>query len=202
MRAARLPCGGARITLAMTKAADRDDGASRKLGNDMAKRSAGLLLYRRKGTDLEFLLIHPGGPFWAKKDDGAWSIPKGLCAEDESPLEAAKREFEEETGLHPEGDVIELGSFKQPSSKVIFAWALEGDFDPGDLKSNLFPIEWPPKSGRVREFPEADRAAWFKADDAARKITRGQIPILEALLHRLGADAIKPRRVADADRSR
>ena len=152
----------------------------------MAKRSAGLLLYRRTGLDLEVLLVHPGGPYWAKKDEGAWSIPKGLFEEGESPLAAAKREFKEETGFLPHGTFLKLGSFKQPSSKVIFAWALEGDFDPRKLKCNTFSMEWPPKSGRMQEFPELDRAAWFKAGAAARKITKGQLPIIQELFHRLG----------------
>jgi predicted NUDIX family NTP pyrophosphohydrolase len=152
----------------------------------MAKRSAGLLLYRRTGSTPEVLLAHPGGPYWAKKDDGAWSIPKGLFEDDESPLAAAKREFKEETGLLPHGAFIELGSFKQPSSKVIFAWAVEGDFDPRKLKCNTFSMGWPPKSGRTQEFPEIDRAAWFKAGAAARKITKGQLPIVQELFHRLG----------------
>ena len=147
---------------------------------------AGLLLYRRTGPDPEVLLAHPGGPYWAKKDEGAWSIPKGLFEEGESPLAAAKREFKEETGFLPHGTFLKLGSFKQPSSKVIFAWALEGDFDPRKLKCNTFSMEWPPKSGRMQEFPELDRAAWFKAGAAARKITKGQLPIIQELFHRLG----------------
>jgi predicted NUDIX family NTP pyrophosphohydrolase len=152
----------------------------------MAKRSAGLLLYRRTGPDPEVLLAHPGGPFWAKKDEGAWTIPKGLFEDGESPLSAAKREFEEETGFLPHGPCIELGSFKQPSSKVIFAWAVEGDFDPRNLKCNTFSVEWPPRSGHRQEFPEVDRAAWFKAGAAARKIAKGQLPIIQELFHRLG----------------
>jgi predicted NUDIX family NTP pyrophosphohydrolase len=158
----------------------------------MAKRSAGLLLYRRKGSDLEVLLVHPGGPFWARKDDGAWSIPKGLLEDDENPLAAARREFEEETGFRPDGAFAELGSFKQPSGKVILAWAVEGDFDPRNLKTNAFSMEWPPKSGRMQEFPEVDRAAWFKPAEAMRKVTKGQRRIIEALLHRLGVDRIAP----------
>jgi predicted NUDIX family NTP pyrophosphohydrolase len=151
----------------------------------MANRSAGLLLYRRTEPDPEVLLAHPGGPFWAKKDEGAWTIPKGLFEDGESPLAAAKREFREETGFLPHGPCIELGSFKQPSSKVIFAWAVEGDFDPRNLKCNTFSLEWPPKSGRKLEFPEVDRAAWFNARVAARKINKGQRPILQELFHRL-----------------
>jgi predicted NUDIX family NTP pyrophosphohydrolase len=131
------------------------------------------------------LLAHPGGPYWAKKDEGAWTIPKGLFEDGENPLDAAKREFKEETSFLPQGPCIELGSFKQPSSKVIFAWAVEGDFDPRNLKCNTFSLEWPPKSGRKLEFPEVDRAAWFNARAAARKINKGQRPILRELFHRL-----------------
>jgi predicted NUDIX family NTP pyrophosphohydrolase len=134
---------------------------------------------------LEVLLIHPGGPFWAKKDAGSWSIPKGLYAEDEDALVAAKREFEEETGLKPVGDFIELGAFRQLSGKTISAWAIENDFDISALKSNTFSMEWPPRSGRMREFPEADRAQWFGVAEARRKITKGQVPIVDALERRL-----------------
>jgi predicted NUDIX family NTP pyrophosphohydrolase len=126
-----------------------------------AKRSAGILAFRMVKGALEVLLIHPGGPFWAKKDAGSWSIPKGLYAEDEDALVAAKREFEEETGLKPVGDFIELGAFRQPSGKTISAWAIENDFDISAFKSNTFSMEWPPRSGRMQEFPEADRAQWF-----------------------------------------
>jgi predicted NUDIX family NTP pyrophosphohydrolase len=154
----------------------------------MTQRSAGILLFRRSGRKLELLLVHPGGPFWSKKDDRAWSIPKGLYEESEDPIAAARREFEEETGSAVTGELIELGSFKQPSGKTIQAWAAEGDFDPANLRSNLFSIEWPPKSGRMQEFPEADRAAWFEPDVAGTKINKGQVPIIAALLKRLVAD--------------
>ena len=164
----------------------------------MAKRSAGLLLYRRTGPDPEVLLAHPGGPFWAKKDDGAWTIPKGLFEDGENPPAAAKHEFKEETGFLPHGEFIELGSFKQPSSKVIFAWAVEGDFAPRDLKCNTFSMEWPPRSGHRQEFPEVDRAAWFNAGTAARKINKGQLPILQELFHRLG---VKSRRRVKSSRT-
>jgi predicted NUDIX family NTP pyrophosphohydrolase len=146
-------------------------------------------MYRRKRQSPEFLLVHPGGPFWAKKDDGAWSIPKGLFDDSENPLTAAKREFEEETGTSPDGQFIELGEFKQPSGKIISAWALEADFDVGTFRSNSFSMEWPPKSGKMQEFPEADRAEWFDAIRAMQKITKGQIRIVEALLEALG---VKP----------
>jgi predicted NUDIX family NTP pyrophosphohydrolase len=154
----------------------------------MMKRSAGLLLYRCMGGDLEVLLVHPGGPFWAKKDYGVWSIPKGEFEENENPLTAGIREFEEEIGFRPNGTFIHLGSFKQPNRKMIFAWAIEGDFDSRELKSNLFSMEWPPKSGRMQEFPEVDRAMWLRPIDAIHKIAKGQRPILEELFHRLGID--------------
>ena len=151
----------------------------------MVERSAGLLMFRRTGKTVEVLLVHPGGPFWARKDDGAWSIPKGLFEDGEDALAAARREFEEETGLLPEGDFVELGIFKQPSGKRISAWAFEGTFDPATFRSNMFTMEWPPKSGRLREFPEADRAGWFEPKQALVKILKGQRPILEALFERL-----------------
>jgi predicted NUDIX family NTP pyrophosphohydrolase len=151
----------------------------------MAKRSAGILMYRRNGERMQFLLVHPGGPFWAKKDDGAWSIPKGLCQEGEDPLAAARREFEEETGCVPSGDFIDLGHFRQPGGKIIAAWAVAGDFDTANLKSNLFSMEWPPKSGQMQEFPEADRAEWFEPAHARLKILKGQVPIIQTLLDRL-----------------
>ena len=146
----------------------------------MVQRSAGLLMFRRRDTT-EVLLVHPGGPFWAKKDDGAWSIPKGLFEEGEDALAAAKREFEEETGHVPRGAPIELGIFRQPSGKRIHAFALQSEFDLGTFRSNSFSMEWPPRSGRTAEFPEADRAGWFGRLDALKKITKGQRPIIEAL---------------------
>jgi len=148
----------------------------------MPRRSAGILLYRRRQGGIEVLLVHPGGPFWANKDAGAWSIPKGEYAPDEDPLTAAKREFAEETGTRLEGEVVALGSFRQSSAKIVDAWAIEGDFDPATLKSNTFTLEWPPRSGKMREVPEVDRAAWFAPEEAARKLLKGQRPILEALL--------------------
>ncbi|WP_407148042.1 NUDIX domain-containing protein [Bradyrhizobium sp. ORS 86] len=152
----------------------------------MAKRSAGLLMFRRARGGPEVLLVHHGGPFWAKKDDGAWSIPKGLYEDGEDPLVAAKREFEEETGQRPTGSFIELGVFKQPGGKYVSAWAVEGEFDLAMFKSNTFAMEWPPRSGRLAEFPEADRAGWFPVKDAFRKVTKGQLAILRGLLDRLG----------------
>ena len=153
----------------------------------MAKRSAGILLFRGRGAELRLLLVHPGGPFWAKKDLGAWSIPKGEYEEGEVPLAVARREFEEELGEPaPAGDAIELGELVQPSRKVITAFAIEGDFDPSGLKSNLFELEWPPKSGRLQSFPEVDRAQWFTLDEAREKILPGQRPFIDRLLERLG----------------
>ena len=127
------------------------------------------------------MLVHPGGPFWAKKDLGAWSIPKGLADEGEDLLAAAKREFLEETGATVEGEFLDLGAYKQPGGKTVVAWAHEREFDPALLKSNTFAIEWPPHSGKTAEFPEVDRAAWYSIDEALEKINRGQKPIIAAL---------------------
>jgi predicted NUDIX family NTP pyrophosphohydrolase len=143
-------------------------------------------MYRCKERQPELLLVHPGGPFWVRKDDGAWSIPKGLYEDGEDALAAARREFQEETGCTPRGRFLELGSFKQPGGKHIRAWAVEGDFDLSEFKSNLFSLEWPPKSGKIQQFPEADRAAWFPAHEGMRKVLKGQLPILTALLQLLG----------------
>jgi len=151
----------------------------------MPQKSAGLLLYRRKGGAVEVLLVHPGGPFFSKKDDGAWTIPKGVCEPGEDALAAARREFKEETGAAPAGEFIPLGKFRQSSSKIVLAWAVEGEFDATKLASNTFSLEWPPRSGRVREFPEIDRAGWFSPAEARRKILKGQAPILDALFARL-----------------
>lgn len=152
----------------------------------MVKQSAGILPFRKFHNEAQFLLAHPGGPFWAKKDAGAWSIPKGLCDECEDALAAAKRELKEETGIVATDDFLELGTFKQPGGKTILAWATEMDFDPANLRSNMFAMEWPPKSGRKTEFPEVDRAAWFSFEEALKKITKGQVPIVMALANRLG----------------
>src|SRR5579863_2550685 len=133
------------------------------------KRSAGILMYKRTGRELLLLLVHPGGPFWAKKDLGAWSIPKGEYEDGEDAFAAAKREFCEELGVEPRGDFQELGELVQPGRKVVVAWAVEGEFDPRNLKSNSFELEWPPKSGRRQSFPEVDRAEWFALADARRK---------------------------------
>jgi predicted NUDIX family NTP pyrophosphohydrolase len=148
----------------------------------MPKKSAGLLLYREISDHLEVLLVHPGGPFWAQKDEGAWSIPKGQLEDDEEPLATAKREFAEETGLKlPDIDMIPLEPLRQPSGKLVYAWAVKHDFDPAGLKSNTFSMEWPPKSGKYREFPEIDRAEWFTIKEASHKILKGQAPFLDQL---------------------
>lgn len=151
----------------------------------MAKTSAGLLLFRKAAAGLQVLLVHPGGPFWARKDEGAWSIPKGLADPGEDLLAAAQREFLEETGMAVDGEFLDLGAHRQPGGKTVRAWALEGDFDPAALRSNTFSLEWPPRSGRTAEFPEVDRAVWFSVDEALEKINKGQRPIIEALVERL-----------------
>jgi len=138
-------------------------------------------MYRRRPGAVEVLLVHPGGPFWAKKDRGAWSIPKGEYKEGEDPLDAARREFEEETGRAAGEDLRELAEVRQNEYKVVKVWAFEGDFDPSELRSNTFAMEWPAGSGRMQEFPEADRAAWFPLAEARRRILRGQLPLLVAL---------------------
>jgi len=145
------------------------------------KRSAGILMYKR-APELHLLLVHPGGPFWAKKDLGAWSIPKGEYEAGEEPLVVAKREFSEELGAEPRGNFQELGELVQPSRKVITAWAVEGDFDPRNLRSNTFELEWPPRSGRKQSFPEVDRAEWYLTAEARQKILPGQSPFIDRLL--------------------
>ena len=149
------------------------------------KRSAAVLLYKRSEGEVRVLLVHPGGPFWAKKDLGAWSIPKGEYEAGEEPLTVAKREFAEELGAEPRGEFLELGELVQPSRKLITAWALEGDFDTDKLKSNTFELVWPPKSGRKQMFPEVDRAEWFGVAEARKKILSGQSGFLDRLLARL-----------------
>jgi len=148
----------------------------------MAVNSAGILLYRFKNEKLEVMLVHPGGPFWTKKDNAAWSIPKGLFEENENPLEAAKREFKEETGLEVQGEFIELGKLKQPSRKIVQAWAIENDLDESKIRSNTFTLEWPKNSGIVIEYPEIDKAGWFDIEQAKTKITKGQLGFLEKLV--------------------
>jgi predicted NUDIX family NTP pyrophosphohydrolase len=148
---------------------------------DRVKKSAGLLIYRRRHGVLEVLLVHPGGPFWAKKDERSWSIPKGEYSSEEDPLEVAKREFREETGFQALGEFLPLNPRKQPSGKIITAWAFEGDCDASAVKSNTFLMEWPPHSGRQQEFPEVDRAGWFTLPVAKEKIVKGQAGFLDEL---------------------
>jgi len=155
----------------------------------MAKKErAGLMMYRWCNSALEVFLVHPGGPYWAKKDLGAWSIPKGECAEDEDRLDAAKREFQEETGFLPEGNFIALTPIKQPGGKLVHAWAFKGDCDAEAIVSNTFSIEWPPRSGKRQAFPEVDRAEWFTIDAAKKKILKGQVGFLEELERMLEHD--------------
>lgn len=151
----------------------------------MPKKSAGILVYRKAGRSFEVLLVHPGGPYWANKDAGAWSIPKGEFDDNEDALSAAKREFEEETGIKISGVFIELTPVKLKSSKTVFAWAVEGDVDPLKIISNEFEMEWPPRSGKMRSFPEIDKAAWFSLVDAEIKINSQQIKMLEEMKSKL-----------------
>jgi predicted NUDIX family NTP pyrophosphohydrolase len=148
----------------------------------MARTSAGLLMYRRREGNVEVFLVHHGGPFWEKKDLGSWSIPKGLFDEGEDPLAAARREFKEETGCAVTGEFIPLTTRKQPGGKVVHAWAVEGDCDASSIKSNIFSMEWPPRSGKLRMFPEVDRAGWFTIDVAREKILKGQVGFVEELV--------------------
>jgi len=152
----------------------------------MPKRSAGILMFRRRGGEIEVFLMHPGGPFWAKKDAGAWSIPKGEYAPGEDALAVAKREFEEETGARPAGKFLPLGEVVQAGGKIVTAWALEGDFDPATLTSNRFELEWPPKSGRKVSFPEVDRAQWFCPAEARQKILPAQCEFITRLRDVIG----------------
>ena len=151
----------------------------------MPKRSAGVLLFRRSGSQFEVLLVHPGGPLWKNKDDGAWSIPKGEYGEGEDPLAAAKREFTEETGFVAHGEFIPLGEIRQSGGKLVTAWAVEGSFEAERMKSNTFYMRWPPGSATLKEFPEIDRADWFALDIARRKILKGQTGFLDRLAPRL-----------------
>jgi predicted NUDIX family NTP pyrophosphohydrolase len=162
-------------------------------------RSAGLILFRRpSGPGVEVLLVHMGGPFWARRDERAWSIPKGEYADPEQPLAAARREFAEELGHKPPaGEAIELAELSQPNGKRIRAWAMEGDMDPSRMRSNTFQMEWPPRSKQMREFPEVDRAAWFDLDSARAKLVVGQVPFIDLLARQLGLKAPAP---AEPDR--
>ena len=154
----------------------------------MAKRSAGILMYRRRDGRTEVLLVHPGGPFWAKKDAGAWSIPKGEYTDGKDPRTEALREFEEELGRPaPDGAaILDLGEIKQRSGKVVTAFAVEGDLDPSDVNSNTFEMEWPPRSGRIQVFPEIDRVEWFGVGEARERLKAAQVPFLERLESALG----------------
>lgn len=153
----------------------------------MAKQSAGILVYRKSGNRVEVLLVHPGGPFWAKKNDYAWSVPKGEFQDGEEPFEVAKREFREETGQNaPEGEYQELGQTKQAGGKIVTAWAIEKDLGPVKASSNTFTVEWPPRSGKQQEFPEVDRAEWFDLSTATRKLHPGQNEFLHRLADKLG----------------
>ena len=153
----------------------------------MPKRSAGILLYRHTRAGLEVFLVHPGGPFWAKKDAGAWGIPKGECQPGETTLAAARREFAEETGLRPDGPFLALGDVRQKAGKVVHAWACEGDADPSQLTSNTMSVEWPPGSGRRVEFPEVDRCAWFDPTAARAKLNPAQAAFVDRLEAALAA---------------
>jgi predicted NUDIX family NTP pyrophosphohydrolase len=155
----------------------------------MTKQSAGILLYRRSTHGLEFLLAHPGGPFWAKRDQGAWSIPKGEYAAGEDALATAIREFEEETGMRPTGEFLSLGEIVQTGGKIVVAWATEGDFEPANLQSNSFNLEWPPRSGHTVLFPEVDRAAWYSRSEAEDKILPSQRPFIARLVEALSQQA-------------
>jgi predicted NUDIX family NTP pyrophosphohydrolase len=152
------------------------------------KESAGILMYRYCASTLEIFLVHPGGPFWKNKDLGAWSIPKGEFDKGEDPLEAAKREFHEETGFAVNGSFIALGPVRQAGGKLVYAWATEGDCKAESIKSNYFTMEWPPRSGRRKEFPEVDRAGWFSVELASEKILRGQLMLLNELQRKLKGD--------------
>ena len=145
------------------------------------KKSAGILFYRWSDSGLQVLLVHPGGPFWTNKDEGAWSIPKGEFEPDDHPLEIAKREFQEELGSPVTGEFLQLDPIRQKAGKVVYAWANEGDLDAENIRSNKFELEWPPKSGQIREFPEVDRAEWFNLETARVKINPGQIGLLDQL---------------------
>ena len=150
------------------------------------ERSAGILLHRLGTGGLEVLLVHPGGPFWANKDEAAWSIPKGVCEPGEDVVAAARREFTEEVGIVPEGPLAPLGEFRQSNGKLVIAFALEADFDPATLSANSFEMEWPPHSGRQQSFPEVDRAEWVSLDLARHRLHKGQRPIVDALERLLG----------------
>ena len=150
------------------------------------KKSAGIILYRKRNGFLEIFLIHPGGPFWKNKDDGAWSIPKGELDENEDPLKAAQREFKEETGITINGFFCELTPIKQKSGKLVYAWALEKNIDIPTISSNYFEIEWPPKSKQLKQFPEVDKGEWFNTTSAKQKINPSQVAFIEELMQKVG----------------
>ena len=152
----------------------------------MPRQSAGLLVYRERAGELQFFLVHPGGPLWQNKDAGIWSIPKGEFSADEEPLEAAKREFWEETGMTVEGEFLPLGSVKQRGGKIVHGWAVRGDFDAAQVRSNTFDLEWPPRSSRLVAFPEVDRGAWFSMSEAKEKIKEAQIAFLDEVARLVG----------------
>jgi predicted NUDIX family NTP pyrophosphohydrolase len=153
--------------------------------NVSTKRSAGLLLFRQSDSGLEVLLAHPGGPYWRRKDDGAWTIPKGEAGAGEADVAAARREFAEEIGYDPPGDCLPLGEARQPGGKSVVIFAVRGEWQPQHLLSNLFELEWPPRSGQLQSFPEVDRAAWFSIGEARRKILKGQLVFLDRLVETL-----------------
>jgi predicted NUDIX family NTP pyrophosphohydrolase len=155
----------------------------------MKRLSAGLLMFRRRPSGIEVLLVHPGGPFWKHKDLGSWSMPKGELWDGEDALDAAKREFEEETGIRPQGEFLSLDEIKQPSGKIVKGWAFRGDCSPEKIRSGLFSMEWPPKSGKTQEFPEVDRAGWFSLGEARTHMLQGQTGFLDRLVAHIGDDA-------------
>lgn len=149
------------------------------------KQSAGILLYRFLNNQLQVFLVHPGGPFWKNKDSGVWTIPKGEFTFEETPLTAAIREFHEETGKLLSGNFLELSPVKQKSGKLVYAWAIEGDIDPGDIQCNTFKMEWPPKSGKWQNFPEVDKGEWFTTEEVKEKIIAAQLPLIDELQEKL-----------------
>jgi predicted NUDIX family NTP pyrophosphohydrolase len=171
----------------MSGTASPSSATSSSRASPVPDKSAGVLLFRRRDAGVEIFLVHPGGPFWAKKEDGAWSIPKGLYEDDEDPFVAAQREFAEEVGTRIEGEFIGLGEFRLPSGKRLSVWAVEGDIDATKVTSNSFEMEWPPHSGKRAQFPEVDRADWFGLVVARRKLTKGQVQILDAFGSEIGA---------------
>lgn len=158
----------------------------------MAKRSAGLLMYRHRGGALELFLVHPGGPYFRRKDAGIWSIPKGEYTREEDAFDAARREFHEETGFRADGEFLPLGDIRQRGGKRVTAWAFEGDGDAASIRSNSYQIEWPPRSGRQREFPEVDRAGWFSPEEARRRIIPSQAELIDRLMEQLAAGSGAP----------